>query len=221
MKNTSNDTIEYEELILRKAKVIDINDSDKQGKVKIRILPDNDGITDESLLPWAIPFFSHNSNKVMSNDLPEVNSNIRVLIRKDWQRFYYLGNRYHYSNFNFDTITSLLNNISSVDNKEYKNLVFRLYLDGSLDFHNNSTGEHGYIHSSGSYFFMDKDGYAIYEDSSGNEIKNTSNGIEVFDSNNNDVVLKSSGIEITDSNNNTIKMSSSGIELNSHLKVTK
>jgi hypothetical protein len=201
--SVDNEKIYYEEYLLRKAIVIDIDDPDKQGKIKVKVMPDNEGITDDSLFPWAMPFSSYNSSKVMSNDPFEVNSKVRILIRTDWQRFYYLGNRYQYSNFTFDTITSLLNNISSINNKEYKNLRFRLYLDGSLDFHNNSTGEHGYIHSNGSYYFMDKDGYLIYTDSKGNIIKNSS-----------------SGINITDSNNNTLVMNSSGIILNNHLKVT-
>jgi hypothetical protein len=155
----------YENLILRKARVVSIDDPDKKGKVQVKILPDLKDIKD-NLLPWAMPFSSHNSSKVMENDLPELNSQIRVLIREDWQRVYYLNNTYYYGLFDFKKITDQLDTIDTINNKDYKNIKFRLYEDGGLEFHNTNSGEHGFIHKNGStYFFIDKDGKIIIEGS--------------------------------------------------------
>jgi hypothetical protein len=191
----------YESLVLRKGIVIDIDDPDKKGKIKIRVLPDLKNVND-NLLPWFSPFISRNSTSIMSNDLLEVGSKVRVLIRKDYQRGYYLSNMYFYGLFNFDTISKKLSSSGLINNIDYKNLVFRLYLDGGLEFHNNSTGEHGYIHKSGSIYFIDKDGYYHSKDFKSNEI-----------------VTSSTGIDLNDANGNTISMKSSYVLINNNLKV--
>jgi len=147
----------YEELCLRKAIVINIDDPDKKGKIQVRVLPDLKNVED-NLLPWAIPYSSLNSTSIMSNDLPEVNSIVRVFVREDYQRVYYMLNQYFYSLFDFNKVDSALSKISTISDKQYKNIVFRLYIDGGLEFHNNSTGEHGFIHKSGNSIYMDKDG---------------------------------------------------------------
>lgn len=146
-----------EEYKLYKAKVISIDDPQKKGKIQIQVLPELKDIktTDG---PWAIPFISINSTSIMQNDLPELNSIVRVFIRKDWQRFYYIANAFFENIFNFDTINTKLDTISTINNKEYKNISFRMYKDGSLEFHNNQTQEHGFIQQNGSYQFFDKDG---------------------------------------------------------------
>ena len=163
----------YETLLLRKAQVIDIDDPDEKGKIKIKILPDFKNISDD-LLPWASPFSSKNSTSIRSNDLPEEGSIIRVLVREDNQRYYYLDNMYFYNLFDFSIIKSSLENVEEISDTTYKNIIFRLYFDGSLEFHNNSTGEHGFIHKSGSYFFFDSDGYFIISDTKNKIISGSS-----------------------------------------------
>lgn len=141
------------------AQVIDTNDVDKKRKIKIRILPEQENIADH-LLPWALPFSSFNSTLAKQNDLPSKDSLIRVLVDEYWQRFYYLGNQFFEETFDFSSISSKLNSVSELQDKEYKNLVFRLYEDGSLDFHNNFSGEHGFLHKNGSYSLFDSLGNA-------------------------------------------------------------
>lgn len=186
------------ELNLFDAEVIDIDDEDKKGKIKIRILPNLKDVK-ENDLPWAIPFSSINSTTTMSNDLPEVGSIIRVLVDINWIRYYYLSNRFFYDIFDFDgKVKPALDNATEISDKEYKNIVFRLYLDGGLEFHNNSDGSHGFIHKSGSYSIFDKDGYIILNDKDGNLYKTSSSGVNFEDKNGNTFVTSSTSVKIND-----------------------
>lgn len=141
------------------ATVVDIDDEDKQGKIKIKIKPYFDGIDNDGL-PWAIPFIQDSTSNTLSNDLPPINSTIRVLVSNNWKRFYYIGNRYFYNLFDFSKVSDKLSKLSNIDT-EYKNLKFRLFEDNSLTFHNIKDGSHGFIQSTGSYIYFDKNGSII------------------------------------------------------------
>lgn len=147
------------EFEMYKATVIDIDDVDKQGKIKIRILPQLEGLMEDEL-PWAIPFITTCAKGSLMNDLPEVGSTIRVLVDDKWKRFYYLANMYFYNLFDFNKVSSKLQNLENV-NGDYKNLHFHMYKDGSLMFHNDDDGSNGFIHKNGSYQLFDKDGNNI------------------------------------------------------------
>jgi len=181
------------DLSLYKAKVIDIDDKDKKGKIKIQVLPELKDVQVKDL-PWALPFSSFNSSSVFSNSPLEVNSLIWVLIDPLWKRFYYIGNMYFYNLFDFDSVKNVLDSASEISNKDYKNLSFRMFQDGGLEFHNNSTGEHGFIHKSGSYSIFDKDGKIYFsgknitlKDDNGNVIETTTSSVKI---NNNFEVLQ-------------------------------
>jgi len=137
------------------AQVNNINDPDKKGRIRVKIIPHLQEVADTDL-PWAVPFSSSLSSSQMENDLPLVNTMIRVLVDNKWKRFYYLPNAYFYELFNFDNVSDKLPN--DVSNKEYQYLSFKLYKDGGLEFHNNNSGDHGFIHKSGSYSIFDNDG---------------------------------------------------------------
>lgn len=141
------------------ATVIDTDDTDKQGKIKIRIQPYFENIEVEGL-PWAIPFIQDSTSKTLCNDLPSVNSTVRVLVSDNWKRFYYLGNRYFYNLFDFSKVSDKLSNLENIDTK-YKNLKFRMFEDGGIIFHNISDGSHGFIQSTGTYIYFDKNGSII------------------------------------------------------------
>ena len=160
-------------LSLFRATVIDILDEDNKGKIKVRVLPNLNDV-DESLLPWAIPFDSRCSQNCLSMDLPEVGSTIRVLVDECWKRFFYLQNQYFYTFFDFTKISDKLSNLENIDTT-YENIIFRLYQDNSLSFHNNLDSSHGYIHSNGSYIYIDSEGSIIA--SSEKDIKITSKGL--------------------------------------------
>jgi hypothetical protein len=144
-------------LNLMTAKVISIDDPDKEGKIKIKISPAHKDLKDIDL-PWAVPFTTMLFSSTSQNDLPEINSILWVLVQEDWQRFYFIGNRYFYDYFSFNDILSQLNQATEITGKTYTDLKFRLYKDSGLDFHNNNTGEHGFIHKSGSYTVFDANG---------------------------------------------------------------
>lgn len=147
-----------EELSLHTAVAVSIDDEDKQGKVKIRILPEMEKL-EEDTLPWAVPFTTHLSQNTLRNDLPEEGSTIRVLSDSTWKRFYYLGNRYFNGLYDFSKASDVIDG-ASVENvdTEYKNLHFILYSDGTLTFHNDSDGSHGVVQSTGSYAIFNADG---------------------------------------------------------------
>lgn len=149
----------FEEYTLHTAKVIDLEDADKQGKVKIKVLPEMEKLEDD-VLPWAMPFVTHLSENTLENDLPELNSVVRVLVDKTWKRFYYLGNRYFYGLYDFSNVTNMMDSLENVDT-EYVNLHFRMFADGSLMFHNDLDGSHGFMQSTGSYSVFDADGSLI------------------------------------------------------------
>lgn len=149
------------DLILETAKVISVDDTTKQGKVQINIEHKMKGIK-SNLYPWAIPFFSKTSDSTWSNHPPKVGSEIWVLVDKYWKRFYYLSNRYFYNLFNYDKTNGLLDKCNKI-NKDYKNLDFTYFEDGTLIFHNNSDGSSGIINSQGTLLYIDKDGSVINE----------------------------------------------------------
>lgn len=143
---------------LYKAKVISHDDPEESGGIVIQILPEQKDVTSQSNLPIAVPFFSINSDSQFSNDMPTIGSIIRVLVDSYWKRFYYLGNKIFQQVFDYSTITTKLGEIEEGPDDLYANIKFRMYEDGALEFHNNNSGEHGFIHSNGSYDYYDSSG---------------------------------------------------------------
>ena len=149
------------DLSLRTAKVISIDDPDKQGKIQISIESVSDG-WNKDLLPWAIPLISNVADGTMEMHLPKEGSQIWVLVEKYYKRFYYISNRYFYNLFDFSNVSGLLDKCDKIDT-EYKNIDFKYYLDGTLLFHNNSDGSSGIITSQGTLMYIDKEGTLVKE----------------------------------------------------------
>lgn len=167
------------DLQLETAKVVDIDDKDKSGKIQINIESKFKNFK-KDLLPWAIPLISDTSDSTMDFNPPKVGSQIWVLVDKYYKRFYYLSNRYFYNLFDFSKVSGLLDKCDKI-NKEYKNLRFSYFADGSVIFHNNEDGSSGIINSQGTLIYIDKEGSLIKkisndENSSinGNKIENIS-----------------------------------------------
>ena len=149
------------DLTLECAKVVDINDKDKQGKIQINIESKFKDFK-KDLLPWAIPLFSDTSSDTMSFNPPSVDSQVWVLVDKYYKRFYYLTNRYFYNLFDFSKVNGLLNKCSKI-NKDYKNITFRYFKDKTLIFHNNEDGSSGIVNSHGTVIYINKEGDYIRE----------------------------------------------------------
>lgn len=144
------------DLTLHCAKVTDIDDRDKQGKIQINIESRFKDFKKDDY-PWAIPLLSDVSESTMSFNPPKVNSQVWVLVDKYFKRFYYLTNRYFYNLFDFSKVSGLLDKCDKI-NKDYKNIRFNYYEDGTLLFHNNNDGSSGIITSQGTFIYINKDG---------------------------------------------------------------
>lgn len=149
------------ELKLTTAKVISIDDPDKEGKIQISIESVSEGWR-KDLLPWAIPLISNVSNGTMEMHLPKEGSQVWVLVDKYYKRFYYISNRYFYNLFDFSKVSGLLDKCDKI-NTEYKNIDFKYFADKTLLFHNNSDGSSGIITSQGTLIYIDKDGTLVKE----------------------------------------------------------
>jgi hypothetical protein len=142
----------------REAQVIDNNDPDKNGKVKVRILPEMLDFK-ETLLPWAGIY--HEGNDCSAHSLPEKNSYVHVLI-EDWPfnkkiRIIYddfIEGLYIYNNFSLSGVTEL-------STQTYPQPYFKKYKDGTIEFHNTSTGEYGILYKGGQYELYDSNGNYI------------------------------------------------------------
>lgn len=149
------------DLKLTTAKVISIDDLDKQGKVQISIESVSEGWR-KDLFPWAIPLISNVADGTMEMHLPKEGSQVWVLVDKYYKRFYYISNRYFYNLFDFSNVSGLLNKCNKID-KEYKNIDFKYFADKTLLFHNNFDGSSGIINSQGTIIYIDKEGTFVKE----------------------------------------------------------
>lgn len=144
---------------LYEGQVIDNNDPDQQMRVKVRILPEMEGVNDDNLR-WIQPFNGNSSSESAHFSLPDVDSFVWVLVDQYWKTFFYVTPFHLKGLFNFKSAVSKLS-ASEISGKEYTDLDFQLYNDGGISFHNKSTGEHGFIHSSGAYSLFDSSGNIV------------------------------------------------------------
>lgn len=147
------------DLSLKTARVMSVDDPDKQGKIQISIEPEFKDMK-TNLLPWAIPMISNTSNSSIENHPPKVDSKIWILVDKYYKRFYYISNRYFYNLFDFSKVSGLLDKCEKI-NKDYKNIDFKYYIDGTLVFHNNSDGSSGMITKHGTLIYVNENGDLI------------------------------------------------------------
>jgi len=200
-------------LNLHYAEVTDNDDPNKKGFVQIRILPQFKDIK-ESLLPWARPFKTSGfdgNNQSMS--LPEIGAKIWTLCDDKFITFYYLYGSFTSGLFDYDSIKSSLDSVTELSDSAYPNIDFQLLNDGSIRFHNRTSGDHGFLHNTGTYTIIDTNGYVTISESSGNKTVFDNSGILIQDSNGNSATYSSSGISIEDSNGNGIEMTVAGIQL--------
>jgi len=147
------------ELSLHYATVVDNNDTDQKAKIKIRILPEMKDF-DDAKLPWYRPFFPDGmSADQFSYNPPENDSKIWVICTdKFLTDGYYLAGAFIDGFFDFSSVQSDLQNISELSNTDYDKLRFTKMPDGTIIFHNDSTGEVGVYHNSGKYVIIDNNG---------------------------------------------------------------
>lgn len=200
------------ELKLYVAEVKSLSDSEEKGKIQIKVIPEMNNIIDDNLLPWAFPFFgnSNSSKESMNLNRPEVSDLIWVLIDKEFQVFYYLNNFNIEGFFDFSKID--LSGISDIASSDYSydTLDFTLYKNGNIDFQDRTSGIHGILHNTGSYFLFDSEGNIVSKSVKGIKLYNSSANIEIKDNGDVEVgkgnkLLKitDTGVELGDSTSNT------------------
>ncbi len=195
------------------ANVVDNNDEDKLGKLQIKILPEFKDIKD-ALLPWARPFMSSGFSAVNNSmALPEIGSNVWVLADKNFRYFRYLFGVPVDGLFDYEAIETSLGDVAEMSDTEYPNVDFDLSNDGSIRFHNRVSGDHGFLHNTGTYFIIDTDGFITVSEISGNIVKMNDEGISVIDKDVNKITLDADGMILEDKNGNKITGSSSGMKL--------
>lgn len=157
--------------MIKIAKVIDNVDPDELGKIQVRILPEMIDVTDD-LLPWAACY--QNGIGITDNSgihkIPEKDSFIRVIV-EDWPYMQviryisddYIEGKYIYSKFSDVSIDEL-------EEQTYPQPIFQRFEDGTIEFHNSSTGEHGTYYKNGSYFIHDSSGN-LYLNNKDKELK--------------------------------------------------
>ena len=152
------------EMKLYYANVVDNDDQNhddgkKLSRIKIRALPEMQGI-EEDKLPWVRPFFQAGmSASHFSHTVPENNSKIWVIFIDDYfKNGYYLNGAFIDGFFDFDTVETDLGNISESIDLTYPNLKFYYLPDGTIIFYNSDTGDKGIYHSNGSYGISTADG---------------------------------------------------------------
>lgn len=145
---------------IREARVIDNNDPNKKGKVKIRILPEMLSFKD-SELPWMSTYQQGEgiSADVGTHGVPEKDTFIRVLI-EDYpimKRIRYISDDYVEGMYIYSKASGL-SAIAELSSQAYPQPLFHIFKDGTITFHNSSTGEHGTLYKNGQYELFDKDG---------------------------------------------------------------
>lgn len=145
---------------IREAQVISNTDPDKKGKIQVKIYPEMIDFKDSDL-PWVEIYNKGSgiSSDVGIHEFPEVGTWVRVLI-EDYPFLRkiritsddYVEGLYIYSK------ESGLSAISELGTQTYPQPLFRIYKDGTIDFHNSSTGEHGTLYKNGQYYLVNSSG---------------------------------------------------------------
>ena len=146
---------------LRTAKVIDTVDPDKEGKVKVQVLPEMKDVKSDDLFPWAKPYkvLSGTQENVGKHEIPEIDSIVTVYVKDDkWVDFYYLDGEYISGLYPYSKWDDIKSDMSEIASTNYPQPNFTAYKDGTVIFNNTESGDIGIYHSSGKYIVIDADG---------------------------------------------------------------
>lgn len=143
------------------AKVEDINDPEKKGRIRVRVLPQLKDVKKE-LLPWYDPFEGTSTGEEMSFNPPKIGSLVLVQVTSStFKKGFYCSSLHTRNLFNYDVISDSLSNIDEISDTSYPNVKFKLLEDGSIMFNNTNTGDLGIFHSTGSYSIIRGNGSLI------------------------------------------------------------
>ncbi len=158
------------------AKVIANDDTSELGgklaRIQVKILPEMKDVADK-YLPWIKPFTTNGINVPAIDDYVWV-----VFVDKFFRTGFYINDKLFLENFfDYSTIETSIKKITEIGTVTYPDLKCRQYEDGTIEFHNVSTGAHGVYHKSGAYQIIDPNGNIYLKDASGNKVSMNSSGI--------------------------------------------
>ncbi len=135
-----------------------LDDPDQKGKIQVRILPELQDASEDTL-PWLRPFSqASNTTEEQEFDPPEVGSPVWVSFWDEYfQQGFWLGGPPAEDNFDFSKITKGLAPLN-LETQTVEQTKFRRYADGTIFFWNDTTHEYGTMHSTGSWSIIRKDG---------------------------------------------------------------
>jgi hypothetical protein len=144
-------------------KITNNDDPLQIGRVQIKLIPEMEDISDDSLLPWIRPFIlEQSSTSSYSNHIPNVGEMVFCLFLDDfYKNGYWIGRNAIDGFFNHEEVKSSLSNIDDINIPSYPQPEFIKYSDGSIIFRNNDNGETGIVSSGGSYAIMNSKGEII------------------------------------------------------------
>lgn len=167
-------------MIIREAEVVDNNDPDKKGKIKIRILPEMQDFQ-ENMLPWSAVYSNQSglSQDVGEHKIFEIGSLIRVIIEDEYyKKIRYISDDYIEGFYIYDSCD--VSSISELDAQTYPQPYFKITKDGTIEFHNTISGEKGTLFKGGGYILHDKNGNIFVKPSSKIKIYNDSTSLKTI-----------------------------------------
>jgi hypothetical protein len=210
------------------AKVIDNNDPDKKAKIKIKLLVEHKDVTNPAMLGWIKPLFGSDTTDKVSFDVPEKDSIISILVFDEYYlEMRYIPQSYSYIKQNADYSKFVVP--SDIGSQTYPQPSFKLFKNGSIEFRNTTTGEHGWIHKNGQYILFDKDGnifvyskdknIKFYNDQTSILLDKTNKKIEVVTGNSKLTLDSNTNKFKIEDGTNTIESSATGITINNNFQV--
>jgi hypothetical protein len=192
--------------------VVDTNDPDQKGRVKVRLLPEMKD-AQESHLPWVYPFLIQSMTEdAFSHIYPDQGSLVWCFFTSDsFHTGYFISSVFLEDIFDYSVVEDAISNISEVQSPQYPQAKFTKYSDGTVVFTNTDTGDMGVYHSSGTYTVIDRDGGVFVKSNKNIKLYNGDASIE----------MKEDGtIEQTNDSGlgNTFTITSDGFEFNGNAK---
>lgn len=192
--------------------VVDTEDPDKKGKVKVRLLPEMKD-AQEDHLPWLYPFALQSMTEdAYSHIFPEEGSLVWCFFTSEsFHTGFFISAVFLEDLFDYSAIEDAIDDIPEVPAVQYPQAKFTRYNDGTLVFTNTETGDMGIYHSSGTYTVIDQDGGVFVKSNKNIKLYNGDASIE----------MKEDGtIEQTNDSGlgNTLTITSDGFEFNGNSK---
>lgn len=108
------------------------------GGIQIKLLPDHEDVSDD-MLPWAYPFFGgYASATNVTYDSHKVGDMLWILYEDDgrFDPCYFIPFFSLPQSFNYDALTSRLENVTDIEDYEYGSIFIKLHDNGDIVFRN-------------------------------------------------------------------------------------